>query len=373
MANEVATVDELTQFTKGLGNVGTGITPPREITKVDEVPADKIASDKIEADKLAEQQRLEAEKPKEGEQQQEEKEIEDAVIESDETIFDAVKKKLPFELKDEQGNDLTFKDDFDGIVEFTETVGKLHAQKAIDSFLNSNPDIKALSQHLTNGGTVDTFVKQAVPDYSKIVLDKDNVEQLKNIYSTSLKYKGYSDSDIQDLVGIAETNGKLVDKAKIGQTDLIKYREDFFANQEAQKVQFEKQQEQDRLETLNEVKTTLSKGKLLGAELTKQEQDSFLIYLTKSVKDGMTQHQLDQENDSMEHELFHALQRFKKYTNVIPKVADKLKQMQNSGLPTRKNPAIIKSNDGGESGSNVAVKVTASDRDMILGGGNRRN
>ena len=366
--NHQASADDLIKLRNGLGNVGTGITPPNHLKTAEEVEAEKKVAEEANKDKNKDkvedkvEDKTETETTETTEENEETQESEN----EDETIFDVVKKKLPFELKDDNGNDIEFGNSFDDVVAFTETVGLKYAQHHINSFLESNPDVKSLVLHLQNGGSVDTFVKQAIPDFSKITLDANNKEQLKNVYVDSLKIRNYNPSDINILLESAEAKGDLFDKAKAGQAELIKFREDSLKKEEQQRQAAIQKEKEEADETLKEVQSVIKKGKLLNAEVSVKDQNDFLVYLTKPVKDGLTQHQIDMENDDMEHELFHAYQRFKKYGGILPKVANKTEQNKTTGLPTRKNPAIVKSNESTPS-NNKPPEITASDRDRLLG------
>lgn len=365
--------DNLTSFTKTLDNQGVGLNSPKDILEgKDNNFTNVVVIPPIVEDTNKDKENQQQVQGNEGQENQDDKVNEN----TDETVIDFTKKTLGIELKDEQGNDLTFENDFKGITDFVQKVVEIESvnkgKQYIDNVLETRPEVKALFEHILSGGDVDSFQKEYIPDFGTVTLNKDNIDQLKNMYTQSLIAKGLGDNDIKDLLEIAETKGQLLDKATLGQKELIQFRQNFLANQTKAKQESEKIEQQKWETTLKNIKDTLVTGKLLGIDIPKVEQDIFYNYITKPVKNGLTQLEIDKENKekyTLQHELFEAYQLMKGYSGILPKQVEKVKDSMNNLVPTRKNGAVPTSSTGKIAQPNEGKfqKITASDRDKILG------
>lgn len=339
-------------------NIPLGKTP--EQLQEEEESNKKILEAEIEAEKIKQQGLVNQEKPNEEN------------IEDDLTVIDFVKNNLGVEFKDVEGNDIVFENSFEGISDFVTKTSETLAKKYVDNILETKPEAKAFFDHVLAGGDVNSFKNNYIPDFGSVTLNKDNLDQLKNMFSQSLIAKGYSDEDVTGLIELAETKGNLLDKATQGQKELVKYREDFFVEQTKAKEQAELQAKQESENVVKEVKTIINSGKLLGIQLDKKSQDELLNYITKSIKNGFTQFEIDKdtkEKYSTEHELFEALQLMKGYQGILPKQVDKLKEVVQGSIPTKKNSSIPTSSSGKmvQKEEGKMPKLSTTDRDRILG------
>lgn len=79
---------------------------------------------------------------------------------------------------------------------------------------------KALQMEMEGIDPSSLFKEQPETDYTKVILDEKNIDQLKSMYIQSLKAKGNSDEDILELVKLAEDKGKLLERSKVGLEEL---------------------------------------------------------------------------------------------------------------------------------------------------------
>lgn len=126
---------------------------------------------------------------------------------------------------------------------------KAYREKGVEDFeanleKNFPREYKAL-QLASEGIDPSTLYKDmSTTDYSKVTLDEKNVADNKKYYIESLKLRGNSDDDINDLVKLAEEKGKLVEKGKTGlkelqdhQTELNKSKDEETGREVAKRTQ----------------------------------------------------------------------------------------------------------------------------------------
>ena len=371
------TKDALTAFVGTLDNQGDGLNSPTDILNgvnnnktvvVDDVVDDKPKDTQQQVDDTTKDV---VDTTKDNQQQADNVNNDDNSNEDELTVVEHITNTFGLDFKDEQGQPVVFENSFEGITDFVTKSSEVLAQKKIDSILETRPEAKAFYDHILAGGDVDSFKNSYIPDFGSVTLNKDNVDQLKNMYTQSLVAKGYADGDIKDFIELAETKGNLLDKATQGQKELVKYREDFFAQQNKAKEQAELQAKQESENVVKEVKTILGNGKLLGVQLDKKTSDDLLNYITKPVKNGYTQFEIDKntkEKYTTEHELFEAFQLMKGYQGVLPKTVDKVKDVIKNSIPTKKNSSIPTSGNGKmvQKDAGKMPTISMTDRDRLL-------
>jgi hypothetical protein len=168
---------------------------------------------------------------------------------------------------------------------------------------NDNVDqdiVKAFKYILSNkdnatiDGLIDVF---NTVDYNTIDIDNDAHQSY--VIEDDLKSKGLSSEKIAETVKAYEAAGIKKIQAEISQKNMISLQERKEAerrsnleNQErARREQFEK----ENLEYRNRI---LTKNKIAGMELSKEERESLADYILKPVKDGKTQVMIDEDGDS---------------------------------------------------------------------------
>lgn len=272
---------------------------------------------KIEGDKPAENK----DGKKEGEEEQKTDEVEETVI----TQF---LKKIDFDLKDEKGNPIEFEESIDGLLQAAELVAERKTEKSIDNLFERYPSALELIKHLDNGGTPENFVKEYVPDFSKIVLNPENKDQLKSVYSQSLSLKGLTPVEIDEMIETAVLKNNLEEKAKNGLADLVKYRDNHLANQRRLEENREKEVNAAKQEVLNNVTNILNTGKLLGVELDKKSSNNLLEALTVVDKEGLRLIDKKEASLSLEQQLLLKYLVLNDFKGVIPQVVKKVQELK---------------------------------------------
>jgi hypothetical protein len=371
------TKDGLTAFVQALDNNGDGLNSPVDIVKGvnnnKSITVDDNVDDKSKDNQQVDDTTKDVVDVNKDNQQQADNTADDNTDSDEEelTVVDHIKNTFELDFKDEQGQDIVFENSFEGIADFVTKSSEVLAQKKIDTILETKPEAKAFYEHILAGGDVDSFKNSYIPDFGSVTLNKDNVDQLKNMYTQSLVAKGFQDSDIKDLLEVAETKGSLLDKATQGQKELVKYREDFFAQQTKAKEVAEIKAKEESEQIQKEVKTILGNGKLLGIQVDKKTSDDLLNYITKPVKNGYTQFEIDKntkEKYTTEHELFEAYQLMKGYQGILPKTVEKVKDVVKNSIPTKKTGSIPTSGSGKmtQKDAGKMPTISMSDRDRLL-------
>lgn len=370
------TKESLKAFVGVLDNQGDGLNSPTDILngKNNNKNADDTNDDKSEDNQQVDDKTKDVVDDNKDNQQQDNNDDDNNDSDEDElTVVDHIKNTFGLEFKNEKGEDITFENSFEGITDFVTKSSEILAQKKIDSVLETKPEAKAFYDHILAGGDVDSFKNSYIPDFGSVTLNKDNVDQLKHMYTQSLIAKGFNDGDIKDLLEVAETKGNLLDKATQGQKELVKYREDFFVEQTKAKEKAELQAKQESEQLEKQVKTILGNGKLLGVQLDKKVSNELLEYVQKPVKNGYTQFEIDkasEEKYTIEHQLFEAYQLMKGYKEVLPKTVEKVKEVIKNSIPTRKNGSVPTGGNGKltQKDTGKMPTISISDRDKLLNG-----
>ncbi|KKN88652.1 hypothetical protein LCGC14_0245430 [marine sediment metagenome] len=159
-----------------------------------------------------------------------------------------------------------------------------------DGLLNQNPLLKELYEHQKAGKSLDTFkLKHQGNKYTDIAIAEDNLEQQEAVYRESLVSKGIGKEEVEDLVTLAKSGEKLLERSKAG-LEAMKLAQDNSVQMalEAENIQLQAAVKQQ--ETVNkEVDTLIQGGKLLGHVIPQNELNQFSDYLNKEtvkLKDG---------------------------------------------------------------------------------------
>lgn len=246
------------------------------------------------------------------------------------TAIQAAIKSFEFDFVDTEGKAIEFTNDVEGIVNLAKTAGKIESNKIIQNFFNEYPETYDLYLHRKNGGSVDTFLENRLPDYSSIEIDEKNEVQLKQVYTQYLKKLGNTDEEINDLIDIAKTKGSLVDKSKSALDSLKKFSENESREREQRVIQEKRKEEEISKKIESDVKETIAKGKLLSLDLDAKTKAGLTDFLfTPATKDGKTKAQLADESLTLEQELYIKYLQFKNFNvgSNVKKVIQSLEEL----------------------------------------------
>jgi len=216
-----------------------------------------------------------------------------------------------YDLQDESGNILTFDSTPEGIAKRTKFIVDSevtkHSAIAVNSFLNSMPELNTAYNYLKVNGSLNGFGNYI--DYSKVTIDKDDKAQQRELVISDIMGLGKSRQEAEDYTRFVESTGKLYDNSdlvlKNKQAAQIKEIETANIKQK----EYEEDQKRDWDNIQSTVKSVITDGKLLNYKLPevfkvkdvngaiKQvPRSEFEKYLFAPVsKEGFTQVQLDRQ------------------------------------------------------------------------------
>jgi hypothetical protein len=181
------------------------------------------------------------------------------------TVLDQLLPELGVEFTDEEK--AQFENSIPGIINAAKVGAKKLAGKQLEAFFEKNPLVYDFAAHLSLGGKPEDYAQQMLHRWETTTLGED-VAQHRSIYIAGLKQRGYSESDINDLVETAETKGVLQSKA----TDSLAYLKET-EKKGIEDRQLKVQQKADKAikdaaELDTNIKKVITSGKLDGVELT---------------------------------------------------------------------------------------------------------
>ncbi len=108
----------------------------------------------------------------------------DELAEMEETPEDAINmeeviKATAIEVYDNDGNPIKYDNNQEGIVKHTADVYNKGSHDAVAELYEAFPEVQSLIRHIQAGGDPNTFNQRS--DYTKVKLNKENLEQLKNV------------------------------------------------------------------------------------------------------------------------------------------------------------------------------------------------
>ena len=218
--------------------------------------------------------------------------------ELDDTVVSQVLSKLGYEVDD------AYEDTTEGLVNLTKDVGAQIAEEQLDALFQRYPLIRNHLDYVMNGGDSQNFMTMYDPrsDYSKVNLNKDDVQLQKYVLGEYFKTKGHDKSFVEDLLEDYEDSGKLHTKATQAQKALVeaqqKQRAAALEQQKQQQVQARKEQKQ----FWDDVYNTIDESQdFKGIVVPEREKKKFFNYLSKPVtKEGYTQRDIDHSESKMD-------------------------------------------------------------------------
>jgi len=279
---------------------------------------------------------------------------------------------------DEKGEAITYDNTVEGLAAYVSSVReKTDNDSRIDTInklVETFPVLSDVFRHLElNNGSLEGFTNRV--NYSNVIVDKDNVEQQKNIIFDARIKKGDTKSEAEAFIKYIEADGTLNDMA-ISSLDYLKSKDKEIVdaeNREIEKREIAKQESQ--LQYTNAVNKILETGKLdingkqyvipkvfnfkdNGKVVTKTIND-FKDYITKpktfdiaGQKVNITQNQYDYymetQTRKVDDDVFEILKRFTKYdtSNFIEQQIENKKILEIRKYST-KNPKVNNNPDMG--------------------------
>ena len=269
------------------------------------------------------------------------------------SVIDVLREKLGYEV---HGN---FSEDYDGVVQFTQTVAGEIAKEQLDSVFANFPDVEEYLQYRYNGGDPKKYFQASAPvvDYSNIQIQEDDVSTQRAIVQEHLRSMNFSEDEINETVQEYVDAGILQRHAERSLTKLAAQQETqakrVIEEQKQQAVQAQQQVQQQ----WQNIQQTISQGNLRGFNVPEADKSKFYSWMSEARDNqGRTQRMIDQESMDLETQLALEYLLYKKF-DLAKLVQSKAATAKAQNLKTRlqnSQPASkrMKGGKGGGSTSN---------------------
>lgn len=213
--------------------------------------------------------------------------------------------ELGYSFKDENDQEIAFDDSEEGYLELTQHIAEQNANTVINNWLESNPEVKRIYDHLQTGRSMEDYLeyRKNYNDYTKMEepVTKEGQEKIVMDYYTKLF--NLPEKDIKDMVTLLADSGKLEEKSKEALNALkVAQVEEEKASQQA-RIEAEKAAKKQQQDTINQLNSIISTGKIGSFEIPEKLKTGFFEYLTKPVENGMTKASLEYEKLPLEDKL----------------------------------------------------------------------
>lgn len=199
-----------------------------------------------------------------------------------------------------------FDDSVEGLGKLIQTSAEKLAKQQWDSALEDYPDVKEYFDYVQNGGDPDKYheVRGQMVDYETMTIEEDNEAQQETIVRKAFESDGYEKEEIDNIVDKYKAGGILKDQAELAlkglRREAKKQKDALTAQQAATRAEQEKQMQ----EFWENVETTLKEtDQFKGITIPKAERNDFFDYISKPVKDGFSQRDLDVQELGLEEKI----------------------------------------------------------------------
>lgn len=234
----------------------------------------------------------------------------DGAQEEDQSIVGLIATRLGVELED------GLEDSEESLVLVATKAAEKLAEDRIKSEEERYPVMGRLREYLAAGGDPDKFLQETTKhaDLSKLEKAGDDLGTQKRLVAESMRLRGMSESEINELVTDFEASGMLPKRAEAALAHIKEHQgkaaERLIQAQAAEQAARDAELEKYRAT----VKTTIqNKTDFKGVVLPATERAPFQDYLFKPVKDGKSQRDLDAEAADLDTQLAVDLLLFHKF------------------------------------------------------------
>ena len=304
--NEKIQLDDIT-FDDVIAGDGATVEAIDEIEPIVEDKKEEV-KEEVKEEATSELDDIEEEDEVE-EEEEEEVEEREAVekTEEDEDQPESNESTVVSEILDSLGYEGEYDDTAEGLTAMTKDIASQIADDRIEEVLEKFPLVKKHLDYVLAGGESQKFMTAYDPnlDYNTMEIAEDDSRSQKAILSDYFTQKGHDADFIKEMLEDYEDAGKLQNKAEAARKALGKVQaQEKEQLVERQRVELEKQQEQ-QVEFWNNVQETIKESKeFAGLQVPEREKTKFFNYLSKPVtKEGYTQRDLDHSEAEMETKL----------------------------------------------------------------------
>ena len=230
------------------------------------------------------------------------------------SIMKSVIEVVGYSFKDEEGKDIEFPDDGEGLTTYIskvkETIKEEAKKEVIDDLFATDAELVLAYNHYRQYGTLKNYNTYNV-SYQNLDINKmDDNQKLASIKELYL-VKGLPAAQINGIIGSikpGETLNSLATDAVAALKQIEKDRNDAAVAQVAKdKLELERQNS----EHINNVTNLVKSGKIGEISINEKDRAAFMSYLFTPVKDGKTQEALDYDKLTLEQKLSYSFRLFK--------------------------------------------------------------
>ena len=271
------------------------------------------------------------------------------------SVIDVLREKLGYEV---QGQ---FSEDYDGVVQFTQSVANEIAKEQLDTVFSQFPDVEEYLQFRYNGGDPKKYFQASAPvvDYSTLEIQEDDVSTQRAIVGEHLRRMNYTDEEIAETVQDYVDAGILQRNAELSLTKLRAYQQQEAKQLVAQQQQQAEQAQAEVQQQWTNIQQTIARGSLRGFNVPESDKSKFYAWMSEARDNqGRTQRMIDQQQMDLETQLAMEYLLYKKFDlNKLVQSTAATKKAQNLKARLQNNQPASKRMKGGKGGSNKSNKL----------------
>ena len=206
-------------------------------------------------------------------------------------FFDAFAEALNWDVADDEKPTSV-----EGLIDY---IGEMVEQNSKPSY--SDQRVEQLDNYIKNGGRFEDFYERQSQVVSYDTLDMEDESNQKAVVRDYMRLQGYNDEQINRKIERYEDADMLEDEAADAVTYLKRVHEHELQQAQAEQEQFRQAQEQQAMQFMNDLNTTISSlNNIRGISVPKEDRKALLDYITRVDADGLTQYQKDFNQNMVE-------------------------------------------------------------------------
>lgn len=269
-----------------------------------EVEEEDAPDIELKEDQLKDPEEVEADEDEELDEEDESEEADDSEEtdeseddDSEDSLIQSLVARLGLEFERE------FEDTEEGVQELVEEASKLLADQAVDQIFSQYPEVKELFEYRRLGGDPDKFFQTKFPevDFSEVEFKEDDEAQHEFLIKQELAARGYTPDEISAELEDYRNGGILESKARRALNALqVKQQEDKSNLLEKQREEARRLEEEVEQFWTGVKKTIEESSTFKSFMIPSSDKEKFFEYISKPVKDGKSQRDLDVEQSDLE-------------------------------------------------------------------------
>lgn len=271
------------------------------------------------------------------------------------SVIDTLRKKLGYEVEGD------FKDDYDGVASFTQTVAQEIAKEQLDTVFTQYPDVEQYLQYRYNGGDPKQYFQAQSPDvdFTQLQLAEDDLAAQRMVVEQHMAMQGYTPEEVQESVQEYIEAGILHKHAQRGLTKLQtaqKHRAEQVVQEQQQRAEQHRQQVEQQWTS---IQSTIEGGRLKNFEVPASDRTKFYKWMSEAVDNqGRTQRSIDRAEMDLETQLAMEYLAWKNFDlNKLVTNTSRTKEAQNLKARLKQTQTASKRMKGGNTGYKAPKKL----------------